>query len=342
MWIGHEWHMQMKQMQQQEQLDVLDLPQPWQKPGYRCLLAMLNDLRLEPTSFSPLPERHRDESAQRVAAYLTGWVSSRLRWLASDAEREEIWGLASRRLAERAGRSAVAGIQRSVRVPQEGRTDPIEIMLLEPGLTEDLLGHKTWVGAFVLANKLQPVLQDLTGDGLRILELGAGTGLAGIVAATLLESTASVHLTDLDNIVPNLQHNVTQNEHLWSASVDVQAFALDWTTINVQEQAHYDLVLAADVLYAPEHANLVANVVAQLLRREPEARAVSALPFRTMQCNYHADFASCMLQRGLVKREEGTSFGMEDWYSGDCRQQVRCWWCVWTWSGDDLSHTKKV
>jgi protein N-lysine methyltransferase METTL21C len=50
---------------------------------------------------------------------------------------------------------------------------------------------------------------------LKILELGSGTGLVGIAAAALLG--AHVTLTDLPNVLPNLQYNAELNSSVISS-----------------------------------------------------------------------------------------------------------------------------
>ncbi|KAL7090393.1 hypothetical protein ACP275_12G038300 [Erythranthe tilingii] len=86
---------------------------------------------------------------------------------------------------------------------------------------------------------------------LRILELGSGTGLVGIAAAALLG--ASVTVTDLPHVLPNLQFNVDANAGILAAAGGgtVGVAALAWG-----DRAHmeavgmdYDIVLGSDVVY---------------------------------------------------------------------------------------------
>lgn len=91
----------------------------------------------------------------------------------------------------------------------------LEIELVEPTLTGDNVGHKTWLSAYLLARHLpvmieklhphpHPSVQSLIPNPsrpMRILELGSGTGLVGITAAALLPH-AHVRLTDLPEVGP--------------------------------------------------------------------------------------------------------------------------------------------
>ncbi|KAI3462480.1 hypothetical protein Pfo_019143 [Paulownia fortunei] len=85
---------------------------------------------------------------------------------------------------------------------------------------------------------------------LRLLELGSGTGLVGIAAAALLG--ASVTVTDLPHVLPNLQFNVNANAgilELHGGAVDVAA--LSWGDIQHMEGIgrDYDMILGSDVVY---------------------------------------------------------------------------------------------
>ena len=88
--------------------------------------------------------------------------------------------------------------------------------------------------------------------GLRVLELGAGCGLPGLLLGKL--GASKVVLTDMAQCVELLQDNIDDNELQACAC----AAALDWTSAGDLEavtRAHgceFDLVLAADTVYAPE------------------------------------------------------------------------------------------
>ncbi len=58
---------------------------------------------------------------------------------------------------------------------------------------------------------------------LKILELGAGTGLVGLAAAQL--GAARVQITDLPYALANIQSNVDRNA---AGSSTVEVRALDW------------------------------------------------------------------------------------------------------------------
>lgn len=118
---------------------------------------------------------------------------------------------------------------------------------------EFLVGERTvkrpygivlWPAAIALAHDL--ATRELA--GLRVLELGAGTGLPGIVAASL---GARVVQTDRQQLVLHVcRGNAERN-----GVAAIECRTADWTAW--EDTAHYDLILASDCLYAePLHPHL--------------------------------------------------------------------------------------
>ncbi|KAK3114310.1 Protein-lysine N-methyltransferase rrg1 [Teratosphaeriaceae sp. CCFEE 6253] len=247
----------------EEPLDVLDLPQLYTRPSAKTLLATLDDLTLQPASWDALPRsstprgasgattpirRKRRIKSAGVPHYLTRIIASPLAWIDDDAERERIWESASQRLSERSGRRALGALTRTFAIPlhpsraedtEEAEEDVLAITLHEPALTADNLGLKTWAAAYMLAKRLpllllpRPsplhlLLPPLAPDA-RVLELGAGTGLVGIAAAAVLQRT--VVLTDLPAILPNLTRNVRAHAGVLAARGGGRAetAVLDWS-----------------------------------------------------------------------------------------------------------------
>ena len=106
---------------------------------------------------------------------------------------------------------------------------------------------------------------------LRVLEIGSGTGLVGLIAATVLASLdrdATVTLSDFDDaVLKNLERNVTLNEAC-TQSTAVSIRHLDWSNPPSELHEAFDLVLAADVLYEPAHADLLHRVISHCMRRD--------------------------------------------------------------------------
>ena len=126
-------------------------------------------------------------------------------------------------------------------------------------------GIVVWPSAIALAHELAG--RELAGK--RVLELGAGTGLPGIVAASL---GARVVQTDRQQVVLHVckrnaeRNGVTTIEHRTG----------DWTAWDDTER--YDLIVGADILYAePLHPHLRAIFAANLA---PHGTLLLSDPFR--------------------------------------------------------------
>ena len=101
-------------------------------------------------------------------------------------------------------------------------------------------GFALWPAAIALAHELASRADTLAGK--RVLELGAGTGLPGIVAATF---GAQVVQTDRHDAALELgRSNAERN-----GARSIEHRIADWTQWPDTER--YDLILGADVIYAP-------------------------------------------------------------------------------------------
>ncbi|EGW33410.1 uncharacterized protein SPAPADRAFT_151473 [Spathaspora passalidarum NRRL Y-27907] len=207
-------------------------------------------------------------------AYFTRLISSPLLWITDPSQ---IHKLAALRISENCGRTAQPEIIRKIRLPNLdkllGNVNNGYILLKEPSLTSDNLGLKTWGSSLVLANRLLN-----NNDGYltnKVLELGAGTGLVGMICSLLGYETL---LTDLPEIVPNLQENIQLNE------IKSDACALDWTDpssfIEKYGNTKFDTIVVSDPIYSPQHPYWVVNMINQFLSASPDARVVIQIPLR--------------------------------------------------------------
>ncbi len=126
-------------------------------------------------------------------------------------------------------------------------------------------GAVLWPAAIALAHEI--ATRNVAGK--RVLELGAGTGLPGIVAASL---GASVVQTDRQNLVLHVcKQNAERN-----GVTTIEHRAADWTAWTDTER--YDIILGSDILYADElHPHLQRIFDANLA---PGGTLLIADPFR--------------------------------------------------------------
>ncbi|KAK6338875.1 hypothetical protein TWF696_009681 [Orbilia brochopaga] len=355
----------------EEILDILDLPPLYLQPPLATLLATLDLLAIPPPSWdlpssasapdSPCAAAPTVQIRGNPAPWLTSLVSSPLRWLSDDTAREMVWETASVRLAERCGRTAMPAIDRAFRV-----ADDVAIKIHEPTLDGDNLGLKTWGAAYALAKRMagdegmQAVIRDClypTGDSntvgdmngnttaARVLELGAGTGLAGLALANTAHDSRPlhVHLTDLPEIMPNLDRNVALNATSLPPSVTISTGILDWRihtspdaaidthkpTAGSEHDRKYPLIIAADPIYSADHPAWLTTVVAGWLQPSTTARFIVELPLRKLFTRDVEAFRDTMHKAGFVAVDSGTETARDDW--GDGGEAMQCWWAVYAW-----------
>ncbi|KAK0113048.1 hypothetical protein ONS95_014754 [Cadophora gregata] len=106
--------------------------------------------------------------------------------------------------------------------------------------------------------------------GERVLELGAGTGLAGLMAA--FESAEMVVISDypalevLNNISANVERNLKPRKAENPATVaDVEVHGHEWgeldDTFSIENKASFGRILVADCLWMPwQHMNLLKSI----------------------------------------------------------------------------------
>jgi predicted nicotinamide N-methyase len=129
-------------------------------------------------------------------------------------------------------------------------------------------GLALWPASIALAHELVSRAPEL--GGRRVLELGAGTGLPGIVAATY---GASVVQTDrLEEALASGRLNAERN-----AVRSIEHRLADWTEWTDTER--YDLILGGDVIYAPRLQPFLRTIFDANLA--PGGRLLLGDPFRS-------------------------------------------------------------
>lgn len=167
-------------------------------------------------------------------------------------------------------------------------------------------GLALWPAAIALAGEL-----DARGGsdlaGLRVLELGSGTGLPGIVAAAL--GAARVVQTDRDAAALALcEQNGKQNGLNASAAAGrIERRLADWTEWD--DDARYDLILGSDVLYADTLHDDLLDIFENNLA-PGRGRVLLSDPFRAVSLH--------LLE---TMEEKGWRITMTRWNLGDLGKQ---------------------
>lgn len=231
-------------------------------------------------------------------------------------------------------------------------SNSVEVELNDaPLLTEDhtSVGLQSWASSILLAHKLcaDPLsfglpTNDSNSKPLRILELGAGTGLLSIVTAKLLRPqlqqpvivATDYHPSVLENLQANVATNFpgtkspspSRNPHRRSplrfekkAPIDV--LPLDWQYPKYDPPLHepFDIILAADVIYHPDHAMWIKKCVEDTLSK-PNGIFWLMIPIRST--GRHEGMGSTVeavfpFQGGMKQASEGT--GVDE---GDLRVAI--------------------
>jgi len=163
---------------------------------------------------------------------------------------------------------------------------PVSVTIFDTSLDNadyGSVGAQTWGGACVLSEWIcrEPKkFGFVTKKPLRVLELGAGTGLVSLTLAKMLSKHkgdhAEVEIVATDYypaVLDNLRRNIHINSDSASGS-NVKVTFLDWSAINTSSstldpllQQPFDLVFGADVIYEAQHAKWIKDCLEQLLSK---------------------------------------------------------------------------
>ncbi|XP_071942800.1 protein N-lysine methyltransferase METTL21A-like [Antedon mediterranea] len=118
-----------------------------------------------------------------------------------------------------------------------------------------------WDTAIVLSEYLERKVDagELKLNAKRLLELGAGTGLAGMVAALL---GAKATLTDRSEVIGSLIKNVTINFKDDQSNIVVKE--LEWGRNLDSFSETYDFIIGADIIYIKESFAVLLKTLTQL------------------------------------------------------------------------------
>ncbi|XP_078265998.1 EEF1A lysine methyltransferase 3-like [Rhinoraja longicauda] len=139
----------------------------------------------------------------------------------------------------------------------ESYTDPANSYILERNY--EFCGHKVWISqsadsmfassSFIwdagLALCQYFEKQRIIFSGMKVIELGAGTGIVGILAVLL---GGDVTITDRPNVLKQIEHNVSASIPA-SCRNRVNIRALSWGLDHTQFPTDYDFILGGEIVY---------------------------------------------------------------------------------------------
>jgi len=237
--------------------------------------------------------------------WLTAIISSSEFWQEENINEkyDSVLQQASRLLALFSGPSTTSSLTRRFvfpvgSIPDDLSSDTpsraLEVVLQDISIdSQDFssVGNQTWGGSCVLAETVAKNPTDFLSSAfhrqsIKVLELGAGTGLVSIVVAKLLRLCpsvpASVIATDFHpSVLSNLEMNVRMN---FSAEphpiLCVQP--LDWSSPDRTGDGginHFDLILGADIIYEADHARWIKGCVERYLIKPADEDLVNQPAF---------------------------------------------------------------
>lgn len=146
----------------------------------------------------------------------------------------------------------------------------------------NLVGMRVWTAGMALTELLVGPGRELI-EGKNVLELGAGVGTTGVVVSASVKMS-SLLLTDFaENILENLQHNVSINRERCLCEEEVRVKMLDWRGTSSKEDIDYlysdqgdkraysDVIIAADCTYAEDINSSLAQCIETFLQAKGAA-----------------------------------------------------------------------
>jgi len=141
--------------------------------------------------------------------------------------------------------------------------------------SEDATGLALWPASIVLAHWIAQESSRALLRGKRVLELGAGCGLPGLVAASYT-SAASVAVTDyFEDTMANLKYNVSANKAAGligrGGCKSCTVHQVDWANTALWEASEetrpsFDVVIGADLVYHDDVIPIFLSTLQHVLR----------------------------------------------------------------------------
>ncbi|KAK5872247.1 hypothetical protein PBY51_012966 [Eleginops maclovinus] len=162
------------------------------------------------------------------------------------------------------------------------------------------VASRVWESALHLCGYLEEQFVELRGK--RVIELGAGTGVVGILAARL---GAVVTLTDLPKVLPQLQANVSANMPYsgWPTSLP-NVLPLSWGEDHINFSSDWDLVLCADIIYLPETFLLLVETLTHLCKNGAMAYLSSKMRKEHQTPGFYEEYLPCRFNVQLVHQDD--------------------------------------
>ncbi|XP_067894489.1 EEF1A lysine methyltransferase 3-like [Heterodontus francisci] len=145
------------------------------------------------------------------------------------------------------------------------------------------LSAYVWTPGIVLCQYFHDEKIDFTGK--KVLELGSGTGIVGILAVLL---GGDVTMTDIPEVLKQIDHNVAANIPVTSKSRS-KVRALLWGTDQHNFPSDFDYILGSDIVYCPSYFPALIETLLHCCNEKTTIYLSTNMPARKGSENFHQE-----------------------------------------------------
>lgn len=243
-----------------------------------------------------------EDGLEKLKKHGTSWLVSVLSNppLSDDQSDEELTEKISKTLSSLCGKIAHGPSSTSFNFTKAG-----EIIIRETTYTEAEIGFQTWGAGIILAKIID--CGEININGAKVLEIGSGTGLAGLICGKL--NAKITYMTDYRNfqlikdpvVLDNIRRNIETNE----LADRVKCVKLDWRECvsepNLQHEGilttDFDIIIAADVVFDYSHSKLVPKVAKLYCQNGAKFHVIT--PYRLKFAGEIQEFEKNMIEEGF-------------------------------------------
>ncbi|XP_062888150.1 EEF1A lysine methyltransferase 3-like [Mobula hypostoma] len=151
-----------------------------------------------------------------------------------------------------------------------------------------------WEPGLVLCRYFEQ--ENINFTGKKMIELGSGTGIVGILAALL---GGDVTLTDMRYVLKQIEHNVSANIPL-SSRHRSKISALVWGTDQNNYPSDFDVILGSDIVYNPTNFPHLLQTLLHLCNEKTIVYICSNMVAREGATNFHQELLPGQFNSELI------------------------------------------
>ncbi|XP_038639157.1 EEF1A lysine methyltransferase 3-like [Scyliorhinus canicula] len=153
-----------------------------------------------------------------------------------------------------------------------------------------------WAPGMVLCRYFEAEKFDFTGK--KVIELGSGTGIVGILVALL---GGDVIMTDRPNVMKQIEYNIVANIPS-SSRHRAQTRALDWGIDQDKFPADVDVVLGTDIVYSPTQFPNLLKTLHHFCQEKTTIYLCSDVKYREGSVKFHDEIVPEQFNSELIHK----------------------------------------